>query len=222
MTFTNEQLIAAAMSRIEFLEMMLAGEPESLKERALAIELQLARMALAGMEAEHGHNPVMAYADSYRGMAKQGVESIPVWSVITDLERNIAPHFIAPQPLTTTERAELENYRNAQQVVPGELANKSFEYIANKFQVPISDAQWILVGWNACRAAMQGKSGQVIQDGWVACSERMPEESECVLIWDGRFRRVSFTMYGHWQYPEPETITHWQPLAAAPQQEVKP
>lgn len=39
-------------------------------------------------------------------------------------------------------------------VVPDELANKSFEYIANKFQVSISDAQWILVGWNACRAAM--------------------------------------------------------------------
>lgn len=60
----------------------------------------------------------------------------------------------AAQPLTTSERAELENYRNAQQVVPGELSNKSFEYIANKFQVRISDAQWILVGWNACRAAM--------------------------------------------------------------------
>lgn len=39
-------------------------------------------------------------------------------------------------------------------VVPDELANKSFEYIANKFQVSISDAQWVLVGWNACRDAM--------------------------------------------------------------------
>lgn len=51
MTFTKEQLIAAAHARIEYLEMMLTGEPEPLKERALAIELQLARMALAGMEA---------------------------------------------------------------------------------------------------------------------------------------------------------------------------
>ncbi|HHH4577647.1 TPA: hypothetical protein ACPZ0I_001568, partial [Klebsiella michiganensis] len=33
--------------------------------------------------------PVLAYADSYRDMAKQGVESVPIWSVITDLERNI-------------------------------------------------------------------------------------------------------------------------------------
>ena len=38
--------------------------------------------------------------------------------------------------------------------VPDELAGKSFNYIANKFQVSISEAQWILVGWNAYRAAM--------------------------------------------------------------------
>jgi hypothetical protein len=48
------------------------------------------------VEVEQRRNPVLAYADSYREMAKRGVESIPVWSVITDLERNIAPHFTAP------------------------------------------------------------------------------------------------------------------------------
>lgn len=58
---------------------------------------------------------------------------------------------------------------------PDELSGKSFEYIANKFQVSLSEAQWILVGWNACRAAMlQHHSGDaankvnypVIPDGW--------------------------------------------------------
>jgi len=38
--------------------------------------------------------------------------------------------------------------------VPDELAGKSFNYIANKFQVSTSEAQWILVGWNARGAAM--------------------------------------------------------------------
>ncbi|MCU6276989.1 hypothetical protein [Enterobacter quasiroggenkampii] len=38
--------------------------------------------------------------------------------------------------------------------VPDELAGKSFNYIANKFQVSTSEAQWILVGWNARSAAM--------------------------------------------------------------------
>lgn len=47
---------------------------------------------------EPDRNPVLAYADSYRDMAKQGVESVPIWSVITDLERNIAPLYRHAQP----------------------------------------------------------------------------------------------------------------------------
>lgn len=54
------------------------------------------------LEAEQRRNPVLAYADSYRDMAKQGVESIPVWSVITDLERNIAPLYADPPVPTVT------------------------------------------------------------------------------------------------------------------------
>lgn len=50
--FTKEQLIASAHARIEFAEMMLAGELEPLKERTWSIELELARIALASLEAE--------------------------------------------------------------------------------------------------------------------------------------------------------------------------
>lgn len=87
---------------------------------------RVARMALVAMDSEPDRNPVLAYADSYRDMAKQGIESVPIWSVITDLERNIAPL-----------------YRHAQQsVVPD--------------AIPVSrdiDAGY-LSGWNDCRAAM--------------------------------------------------------------------
>lgn len=51
-TFTKEQLIASAHARIEFAEMMLAGELEPLKESTWSIELELARIALASLEAE--------------------------------------------------------------------------------------------------------------------------------------------------------------------------
>lgn len=50
-------------------------------------------------DSEPDRNPVLAYADSYRDMAKQGVESVPIWSVITDLERNIAPLYRHAQPV---------------------------------------------------------------------------------------------------------------------------
>ncbi|NHA09883.1 DUF551 domain-containing protein [Enterobacter roggenkampii] len=96
------------------------------------------------------------------------------------------------------------------------------------------------VGWNAYRAAMLqsfGNSEQlnspVIPDGWVACSERMPPPKTGVIVgcWFGRNWATKWATYlpyhpdahqsgflmpgGSW------TPTHWMPLPAAPQQEVK-
>lgn len=56
-----------------------------------------AGVALKNKPAEPMANPVLAYADSYRAMQRQGVEAVSIWSVITDLERNIAPLY-AEQP----------------------------------------------------------------------------------------------------------------------------
>ncbi len=84
---------------------------------------ELARIALAVIDSEPVRNPVLAYADSYRDMAKQGVESVPIWSVITDLERNIAPLYIhAQQPVVDADdnfyswfgREWAENYQHNQ------------------------------------------------------------------------------------------------------------
>ncbi|HFN6005396.1 TPA: hypothetical protein ACHFOS_005185 [Klebsiella pneumoniae] len=73
---------------------------------------------------EPDRNPVLAYADSYRDMAKQGVESVPIWSVITDLERNIAPLYRHAQPASVVDaddnfyswfgREWAENYQHNQ------------------------------------------------------------------------------------------------------------
>ncbi|WP_346426021.1 DUF551 domain-containing protein [Klebsiella michiganensis] len=59
-------------------------------------------------DSEPDRNPVLAYADSYRDMAKQGVESVPIWSVITDLERNIAPLYRHAQPVTVVPQDVLD------------------------------------------------------------------------------------------------------------------
>ncbi|EOH6202927.1 DUF551 domain-containing protein, partial [Citrobacter farmeri] len=84
-------------------------------------------------DSEPDRNPVLAYADSYRDMAKQGVESVPIWSVITDLERNIAPL-----------------YRHAQQpVVPEE---KPMPNTLSMYAVDAVAAIAEVKGWNACRA----------------------------------------------------------------------
>lgn len=70
---------------------------------------ELARIALAAMDSEHKRNPVLAYADSYRDMAKQGVESVPIWSVITDLERNIAPIYRHAQSAPDRDQVRREH-----------------------------------------------------------------------------------------------------------------
>lgn len=174
----------------------------------VAIALAAMKLALASLEAEaSGRNPVLAYADSYRDMANQGVESIPVWSVITDLERNIAPLFTAPPaPVSVPAAMEMDDDFDS-----------AFEHGK-------------AVGWNACRAAMLqsfGNSEQlnspVIPDGWVACSERMPEQFKAILafneygeVWSGAYDR-------YWNFYCDnllvEHVTHWMPLPAAPQQE---
>ncbi|HBL7869358.1 TPA: DUF551 domain-containing protein [Escherichia coli] len=43
-------------------------------------------------------------------------------------------------------------------------------------------------GWNACRAAMLQSQGNCIKDGWISCSERMPDDGQHVIILcDGAF-----------------------------------
>lgn len=62
-----------------------------------SIESALSTSAEPKPRGEAIDNPVIGYADSYRAMARQGVETVSIWSVITDLERNIAP-LCAEQP----------------------------------------------------------------------------------------------------------------------------
>lgn len=87
--------------RIEWLNYAATGLAANGTEMAMSPQdvIALTEYCLAGMDSEPNRNPVLAYADSYRDMAKQGVESVQIWSVITDLERNIAPLYRHAQPV---------------------------------------------------------------------------------------------------------------------------
>ena len=100
-------------------------------------------------------------------------------------------------------------------------------------------------GWNACRAAMlHGKSEQpqnaqqnipenipggnspVTPDGWVSCSERMPEETgDIIVVSDGivmsgiSYSRRDGFYIAALEYDDDEPIggvTHWMPLPEPP------
>lgn len=117
MTFTKEQLTRIIESADEVIT-ALAGTNEDCHRESdgmirlwdylndvaapPAIVKKLAEMALAGMEAE----PV---AHLYSASFERG----HVEGELTDAPGCDMPVYSAPQPLTTSERAELENYRNA-------------------------------------------------------------------------------------------------------------
>ncbi|MEG6222095.1 hypothetical protein UXP54_22430, partial [Enterobacter hormaechei] len=129
-TFTKEQLIASAHARIEFAEMMLAGELEPLKERTWSIELELARIALASLEAE----PVAyMYKDNLHADARFSLHTrFGNWS-----QEDINEYEITEIPLYTAPPAPVS--------VP--------DAIHSQGEKSASDDYYAL-GWNACRAAM--------------------------------------------------------------------
>ncbi|MCH9562725.1 hypothetical protein [Klebsiella pneumoniae] len=112
-------------------------------------------------DSEPDRNPVLAYADSYRDMAKQGVESVPIWSVITDLERNIAPLYRHAQPVP---------------VVPNEI----------KHRIGGLDWGWegeFNRGWNACRAAML-QAGTLTNEGTKQAWTGIPDIDNAINMLD--------------------------------------
>ncbi|HGK3857304.1 hypothetical protein LVT74_25200 [Klebsiella pneumoniae] len=130
----------STITRERLLEIIVTGP-----EASGAEQNELARMALAAMDSEHKRNPVLAYADSYRDMAKQGVESVPIWSVITDLERNIAPLYRHAQPAPVVPE---------EKPIPNTLSMYAVDAVAAIAEVK---------GWNACRAAMLAAAPQEVK-----------------------------------------------------------
>ena len=187
-------------------------------------------------DSEPDRNPVLAYADSYRDMAKQGVESVPIWSVITDIERNIAPLYRHAQPAL---------------VIPDEMtAEQAYEigyYYGDPVNVFARGANWMrqhIIDSTLAAAphdtpALNSVQSVVTVPGkWIPVSERMPEDDDFVYIWprpdfgvelhvgqycecspkgDGWYAQVYEQNYGiEWH---PITVTHWMPLPNPPKEE---
>jgi len=123
--------------------------------------------------------------------------------------------------------------------VPCSMPSNLRELISEEIGILFSDDDAQAV-WSVCRRAamLQGAepvtTAYKLQDGWVACSERMPEDEQEVITHNiFGYRHVSFfdEHSGHFfdrldgspvDCVEHVLVSHWMPIPAAPQQEVKP
>ncbi|EOT6782370.1 DUF551 domain-containing protein [Escherichia coli] len=79
----------------------------------------------------------------------------------------------------------------------------------------------------AVKAVLRRLAGNspVTQDGWISCSERMPDKLIPVMVMyeDGEMWSAMWNG-NRWddgtEYPDPHSVTHWREMPAAPKQEV--
>ncbi|WP_462150452.1 DUF551 domain-containing protein [Klebsiella pneumoniae] len=160
-------------------------------------------------DSEPDRNPVLAYADSYRDMAKQGVESVPIWSVITDLERNIAPLYRHAQPVPVVPDGYVTVPREptAEMILSAMRDNETGE-VAEIYELMLAAAP-----------QSPGSEPATVPGKWIPVSEKLPVRGD-YLVTDGRdfdvqlFNGEQFIPGFVWE----DKITHWMPLPAAPQE----
>ena len=182
----------------------------------------LARIALASLEAE----PVCVIDQSNLDYLKSGSDA-DVWPASrTEMGDVLLYRAAPPAPVSVPYLLEqFAEFMAAESIKSGDYpdgwqckaSNAAHEYAQN------------------IRAVMlQGADGNspVIPDGWVACSEQMPEDEQEVIVQNKMgYRYVSyfdehsglfFDMRGGNQMNciEHIFVTHWMPMPAAPQQEV--
>ncbi|MFY7397912.1 DUF551 domain-containing protein [Enterobacter cloacae complex sp. IR53030] len=207
-TITREQLHERAREKVKSLEFAFTQTAFADSRAELEEELELARIALASLEAE----AVCVIDQSNLDYLKSGSDA-DVW------------------PASRAEMGDVLLYRSA---TPAPVSVPAAMEMDDDFDSSFEHGK--AVGWNAYRAAMLqsfGNSEQlnspVIQDGWVACVERMPSAGEQVLAYrpdapesnDPLIKMATYvggSAHGHGFdcYCKP---THWMPLPAAPQQE---
>ncbi|MCK7382420.1 DUF551 domain-containing protein [Enterobacter cloacae] len=272
-TFTREQLRARAREKVKSLEFSITQTAFADSRAELEEELELARIALASLEAE----PVAWLLSG--GGAKNNV-SFDSGNAYADPLREVTPLYTAhPAPVSVPAAMEMDDdfdsafehgkavgwnaYRaamlqgadrpqNEPQNIPENIPATQFKPVADLYGLTsptggetsftfdaVEARDFIDGGWlcqeyvelgrfqevmlqNGNSPAQDGNY-PVVPDGWVACSERMPEQFKAILafneygeVWSGAYDR-------YWNFYCDnllvEHVTHWMPLPAAPQQE---
>lgn len=150
MTFTKEQLISAANARMEFAEMMMAKDLLPLQIRNWSIELELARIALASLEAE----PVLYAAEETLAYSKLG--ELHLTCLSEPMGDAVIPLYTAPPaPVSVPDNSAITQHfdtialETAREIMCD--VNRRHEFLGGEVQL-LSRIQCRVD--DACRAAM--------------------------------------------------------------------
>ncbi|HDC4771335.1 TPA: DUF551 domain-containing protein [Enterobacter cloacae] len=212
-TITKERLREHAREKVKSLEFAVTQTAFANSRAELEEELELARIALASLEAD----PVGEVIEQQSGMMLDGlvISEKPTYRNIKGIHNmKMMPlgtqfYTAPPAPVSVPDAMEMDDDFDS-----------AFEHGK-------------AVGWNACRAAiLQG--AEPVQ-GWIPCSDRMPTKNDRVLIFinfnsdtvppsihdaqftGSTFRRGNATV-NVFPLEDGYGVTHWMPLPAAPQQ----
>ncbi|CAM6784650.1 hypothetical protein AB97_1987 [Escherichia coli 1-110-08_S3_C1] len=249
-TFTKEQLISHARESVSYLENLKGRVSKEGADCKVVIEmvardLKLARIALASLEAD----PVKRVnSDQMRRVCLEANRHLDKYDAMAKEVNKLLGRIAPPAP-----------------VVPEEATPENVEMLSgyvSTYKLTDSERDIAAEIWNACRAAMlqsgnfrenkdsstnnfrkipeASTSSPVTPDGWISCSDRMPEMGErqyYVLAADFKnnyppsIPNTQVGVYGDWFNDGNPTwddgdgedlhlkeVTHWMPLPEPPKE----
>lgn len=251
--FTKEQLLKRLEEQMSSGRYALGFVQDSEILRDIEMDLRLAEIARASLTAE----PIGAFhisdqqVEGTSDYIKDGEWPIDngVIEVYTAPPAPVVPDQW-PKKLTWSHhddmsQAEIMAWNNAIDACRAAMLQGKSEPVSNRDE--LRDAVEIIrnsgMVFNHQKFADESQFSQEsegVNDGWVACSDRMPDSDDFVYIWPradfgvelhiaqyGKFDRRDVGWYAQVyehnygiEY-HPITVTHWMPLPAAPQQEAE-
>ncbi|HBB8669955.1 TPA: DUF551 domain-containing protein [Escherichia coli] len=247
--FTKEQLIEQAKKNIEVLRGAVERVPGA--SDAAVIHLKLAEITLASLEAE----PVAYIFKHPAGKLfwaltdesnKEQADVIPVYAAppvpvvpeekpmpnaLSMLEREITQLIGDAQEATVTGYeliAEAWRLMDGQDPKTSDWHSKASKYLNSNIVEKVDDDRI-----DAIKAVLRRLAGNspVTPDGWISCSERMPEDTKMLLAfsqgeivaayWNWVVNPIDYKKYRAFTYLSGnilDDVTHWMPLPEPPQE----
>ncbi|EEY5933918.1 DUF551 domain-containing protein [Escherichia coli] len=106
-----------------------------------------------------------------------------------------------------------------------DLGNRYFGTVTEALELDTAKNGYILLVQDAEPNFDVNGNSPVTPDGWISCSERMPDKLIPVMVMyeDGEMWSAMWNG-NRWddgtEYPDPHSVTHWREMPAAPKQEV--